>query len=122
MTDLPPKKDYQRDIYGANMIIYDESIYDILYDIKEHPRPYYHPIDEFTFLYVLNKHQSYCPILPIAPQAKGFSNIGNVEYSTFYMQTYNWNQYSPYKIPTEWMSEEKNQEIKKGKTHLIFDI
>ena len=122
MTYLPPKKDYQRDIYGANMIIYDESIYDILYGVKEHPRPYYHPIDEFTFLHILNKYQSYCPILPIAPQAKGFSNIGNVEYSTFYMQTYNWNQYSPCKIPTEWMSEEKNQEIKKDKTHLIFDI
>jgi GR25 family glycosyltransferase involved in LPS biosynthesis len=120
MTNLPPKKDYQRDIYAANMIIYDESIYDVLFGIKEYPRPYYYPIDEFAFKYVLSEYQSYCPILPIAPQCKGFSNIGNVEYSNFYKQTYNWNQYSPCKIPGEWIDEERNQIIKENKTHLKF--
>ena len=121
MTNLPPKKEYQRDIYAANLIIYDESIYDILYGIREYPRPYYYPIDEFAFKFILNEYQSYCPILPIAPQCKGFSNIGNVEYSNFYMQTYNWNQYSPCKIPGEWMDEIINQEIKQNNTHLKFN-
>ena len=102
MTNLPPKKDYQRDIYAANLIIYDESIYDILFGIEEYPRPHYYAIDEFAFRYILQEYQSYCPILPIAPQ------------------TYNWNQYSPCKIPGEWIDEEKNQIIKENKTHLEF--
>jgi GR25 family glycosyltransferase involved in LPS biosynthesis len=121
MTNLPPKKEYMRDIYAANLIIYDESIYDKLCEIQEIPRPFYYAIDEFAFRYILQEHQSYCPILPIAPQGKGFSNILNVERSNFYMQTYNWNEYSPVKIPNEFTDEERNQKIKENNTHLKFN-
>jgi GR25 family glycosyltransferase involved in LPS biosynthesis len=120
MTNLPPKKEYHRDIYAANLIIYDESIYDILCDVAKYPRPYYYPIDEFTFRYIVQEYQSYCPILPIAPQGKGYSNISNGEYSNFYMQTYNWNQYSPCKISSEFIDEERNQKIKENNTHKEF--
>jgi GR25 family glycosyltransferase involved in LPS biosynthesis len=121
MTNLPPKLEHQRDIYAANLIIYDESIYDKLFDIEVNPRPYYYPIDEFVFKYIIKDHQSYSPILPIAPQSKGFSNIGNVEYSNFYMQTYNWNAYSPVKIPGQYMDEYSNQKIKENNTHKTFE-
>ena len=121
MTNLPPKKDYQRDIYAANLIIYDESIYDILFGIEEYPRPHYYAIDEFAFRYILQEYQSYCPILPIAPQSKGFSNIENVICSNFYKQTYNWNQYSSYKIPNEFLDLNQNKIIKENKEHKQFN-
>lgn len=120
LTNLPEKKSYQRDIYGHNMIIFDKSIYDILFNIEIEPLPYYYPIDEFTFRYILTNYQSYSPILPIAPQGYNFSNISNGYYSNFYMQTYNWNGYSPYKIPNEFLDESKNDEIKKNKEYKKF--
>lgn len=120
LTNLPPKSEHLRDIYAANMIIYDESIYDLLFDIQVTPRPYYYPIDEFVFRYITSFHQSYAPILPIAPQGKGFSDISNGEYSNFYAQTYNWNGYSPCKIPHEYRDEIMNEEIKQNNTHKDF--
>jgi GR25 family glycosyltransferase involved in LPS biosynthesis len=120
MTNLPEKKDYHRDIYGGNMVIYHESIYDIMLGIKEHPSPFYYPIDEYAFRFVIQEYQSYCPILPIAPQANDYSNIENSDRSTFYLQTYNWNGYSPCKIPKEFMDEMRNQKIKEDNTHLEF--
>jgi GR25 family glycosyltransferase involved in LPS biosynthesis len=120
MTNLPPKKDYHRDIYAANMIIYDSSIYDIMFKIKEIPSPFYYPIDEFAFRFVLQEYQSYCPILPIAPQKPGYSNISQGMYNNFYKQTYNWNQYSPCKIPGEFMDSERNQPSKQKNEHKLF--
>lgn len=120
LTKLPEKKPYHRDIYGHNMIIFDESIYDILFGIEKNPSPFYYPIDEFTFKYVITEHQSYAPILPIAPQGYNFSNISNGYYSNFYMQTYNWNGYSPCKIPSEFMDEKRNDTTKLNKEHKPF--
>jgi hypothetical protein len=37
------------------------------------------------------------------------------------MQTYNWNEYSPVKIPNEFTDEERNQKIKENNTHLKFN-
>jgi GR25 family glycosyltransferase involved in LPS biosynthesis len=120
MTNLPPKKEYHRDIYAANILIYDSSIYDIMFEIEHDPSPYYYPIDEFAFNRVLQKHQSYCPILPIAPQKNGYSNISEGFYNNFYKQTYNWNLYSPYKIPNEFMDFEKNKITKENNIHKEF--
>jgi hypothetical protein len=120
MTNLPPKLNFHRDIYAANMVIYDESIYDILFEIENSPTPFYYPIDEFSFYYILQKHQSYCPIIPIAPQKNGYSNISEGYYNNFYKQTYNWNLYSPCKIPNEFMDSEKNRIIKLNNNHVDF--
>ena len=35
MTNLPEKAEHLRDIYACNMIIFDESIYDELFNIKD---------------------------------------------------------------------------------------
>ena len=62
MTNLPPKKDYQRDIYAANLIIYDESIYDVLYDIKVIvlSYPLLPNVKDFQILVMLNIAISIC--------------------------------------------------------------
>jgi hypothetical protein len=120
ITNLPPKEEHHRDIFATNMIIYDESIYDKIFEIQSHPSPFYYPIDEFNFRYIISNYQSYSPILPIAPQGKEYSNISHGEYSTFYAQTYNWNGYSPCKIPNEYRDESSNEEIKLNNTHKDF--
>ena len=120
MTNLPSKQEHHRDIYATNMIIYDRSIYDVIFDIQNNPSPFYYPIDEFLFKFVISTTQSYCPILPIAPQKKDYSDISQGIYNNFYKQTYNWNLYSPFKIPNEFMDSEKNRIIKLNNNHVDF--
>jgi GR25 family glycosyltransferase involved in LPS biosynthesis len=124
MTNLPEKAEHLRDIYACNTIIFDESIYDELFKISETALPsgdYFYAIDDFIFTSIITKHQSYCPILPVSPQGHGESNISHGLYNNFYLQTYNWNLYSPIKIPNEFMDQTKNQEIKNKKEHRTFN-
>lgn len=123
MTNLPPKPDHHRDIYACNTIILDESIYDELFKISEIAFPsgdYYYAIDDFIFTHIITKHQSYCPILPVAPQGNDMSNISDGVYNNFYLQTYNWNLFSPVKIPGEFMDQYKNQETRNKNEHKEF--
>lgn len=123
MTNLPEKFEHHRDFYGCNMVIFDESIYDEVEKIENtrlHGGGYYKAIDEFIFVEIISKFQSYCPVLPIAPQTYDYSDVSNGMYSNFYLQTYNWNGYSPIKIPSEFMDYENNQIIKKENTHKEF--
>lgn len=120
MTNLPEKEEHLRDIYACNMIIFDESIYDELFNIKDtafQSGEYFYAIDDYIFKYIITKHQSYCPILPVAPQGNDLSNISDGVYNNFYLQTYNWNLFSPIKIPNEFMDQYKNQEIKNNKEY-----
>jgi hypothetical protein len=39
----------------------------------------------------------------------------NVNNNNFYGQTYNWNLYSPFKIPGEFLDPQRNDEIKRKK-------
>jgi hypothetical protein len=122
LTNLPEKGENHRDIFATNMIIYHKSIYDDVFQITgvtDSP-PNYYPIDEFNFKFIISKKQSYCPILPIAPQTAGWSDVSNGSYSNFYGQTYNWNGYSPCKIPGEFMDYDNNQNIKKENIHKEF--
>ena len=38
-------------------------------------------IDDYIFQHIIKKYQSYCPILPVAPQGNDMSNISNGMYS-----------------------------------------
>lgn len=123
MTNLPEKQPNHRDIYACNMIIFDESIYDELFNIKDVAFPsgdYFYAIDDFIYQFIITKNQSYCPLLPVAPQGNDESNISGGIYNNFYLQTYNWNLFSPTKIPNEFMDQYKNQEIRNLKEHKEF--
>jgi hypothetical protein len=80
------------------------------------------PIDEQLVKHVYPVVQSYCPILPIAPQKNSYSDVSHGQYNNFYTQTYNWNQYSPVKIPGQYLNEEGNKNIKLQKQHLQYNV
>jgi hypothetical protein len=102
------------------MIIYHKSIYNDVKQIITDNLQGYYPIDEYIYNNVTLKKQSYCPILPIAPQKSDFSDVTQGSHSNFYMQTYNWNGYSPYKIPNEFLDYERNQITKQNNEHKEF--
>ena len=123
MTNLPIRPEHLRDIYACNTLIIDSSVYDEMFKISETAFPsgdFFYAIDDYIFQFIIQKYQSYCPILPIAPQGKDISNISDGEYNNFYLQTYNWNLYSPTKIPSEFLDQYKNQETKNNNEHKNF--
>jgi hypothetical protein len=121
MTNTPESSENSRGIFGANMVIYDESIYDKIFDISltafTSSGEYFFALDDYTYRFIVQKHQSYCPVLPIAPQKTSYSNISEGTYNNWYMQTYNWNRWCPRKIPSEFMDQYKVQEIKERNEH-----
>ena len=124
MTNLPPKEEHLRDIYGANMIIYDSSIYDVMFGIQDHcfqSGEFFYALDDYAFQFVIQKYQSYCPILPIAPQGNDYSDISQGMYNNFYLQTYNWNLYCPIKIPSGFMNQDTNKEMRDKNEHKPFN-
>jgi len=120
LTNLPEKNEYQRGIFATNMILYHKNSYDIVLEIERPENIGYYAIDDYIYRNVFLKHQSYTPILPIGPQTKDWSDVSQGDYSNFYTQTYNWNNYSPYKIPHEFLSYENNQKIKEEGIHKEF--
>lgn len=123
LTNLPEAPEDARGVYGANMIIYDESVYDSMFDISLTGFPsgdFYHALDDYTYKFILPKFQSYCPVIPIAPQNNGYSNISEGMYSNWYLQTYNWNRWCPKKIPSEFMDLGNVQKIKENNNHREF--
>jgi GR25 family glycosyltransferase involved in LPS biosynthesis len=114
MKNLPEKQNPDfRDIYSTNMIIYDSSIYDEVFEIEKTKLAsgsFYHAIDTFIFDNVITNYPSYCPYIPLCCQGNDYSDIGNVMYNTFYTQTYNWNLYSPCKIPNQFLNLSINQQ------------
>jgi hypothetical protein len=123
MTNLPPRPEHLRDIYACNTLIIDSSVYDEMFKISETAflsGDFFYAIDDYIFQFIIQKYQSYCPVLPIAPQGKDISNISDGEYNNFYLQTYNWNLYSPTKIPHEFLDQYKNQETRNNNEHKDF--
>jgi len=49
-----------------------------------------------------------------------WSDVSQGQYNNFYTQTYNWNLYSPCKIPSEYLQVRVNDEMKKNKQHKEF--
>lgn len=117
ITNLPPCLPHHRDIFATNMILYHQSIYDTILELEEKSKLEYYAIDDYIFKFIVSKKQSYIPILPIAPQSGGWSDVSNGQYNNFYVQTYNWNLYSPFKIPSQFLDQQRNDEIKEKKTN-----
>lgn len=120
ITNLPPKKEYERGIFATNMILYHKSIYDKVIEMEKKEILGYYAIDDYIYQFVLPLKQSYAPILPVAPQMSSWSDVSQGEYNNFYTQTYNWNLYSPCKIPSEFLNNSLVQELKNNKQHKEF--
>lgn len=120
LTNLPEKKENHRGIFATNFMLYHKKSYDIVLEIEKPGILGHYAIDDWIYRNVFLLHQSYAPILPLAPQIKDWSDVSQGHYSNFYTQTYNWNGYSPCKIPGEFLSYENNQEIKNSNTHKSF--
>lgn len=121
ITNFPPKEERHRGLYATNMMIYHKSVFFLVKNIIEENLHGYLAIDEYIYKNVTPKVQSYCPILPVAVQKSDFSDVTQGCYSNFYLQTYNWNAYSPYKIKGEYTDYENIQNIKKSKLHKLFE-
>lgn len=120
ITNLPPKKEHERGIFATNMIIYHKSIYDKVIELEKPELLNYYAIDDYIYQFVLPSKQSYSPILPLAPQISSWSDVSQGQYNNFYTQTYNWNLYSPCKIPSEYLNIDKINEIKEKNEHKEF--
>ena len=116
-TNLPPKGEHHRGIFATNMIMYHNSIYDKVLEIEEPSKLHYYAIDDFIYQFITSVHQSYVPILPIGPQISDWSDVSGGIYNNFYTQTYNWNQYSPIKIPNEYSNLNTNKSLKMQNLH-----
>jgi hypothetical protein len=122
ITNLPPKKEYERGIFATNIMIYHKSIYDNVLEMEKPENLGYYAIDDYIYQFILPIKQSYSPILPIAPQMSSWSDVSQGQYNNFYTQTYNWNLYSPKKLPNEFKSEEGNEKIKEEKKHIPYYV
>lgn len=120
ITNLPPKKENDRGIFATNMIIYHSSIYDKVIELEREELLTYYAIDDYIYQFVLPIKQSYSPILPVAPQISSWSDVSQGQYNNFYTQTYNWNLYSPCKIPSEYLNLGKIKIIKENNEHKEF--
>jgi hypothetical protein len=120
ITNLPPKQEHHRGIFATNIIIYHNSIYDMVIEMEKPNILGYYAIDDYIYQFILPIKQSYSPILPIAPQISSWSDVSQGHYNNFHTQTYNWNLYCPYKIPSEFLNQSKNLEIKNKKEHKQF--
>lgn len=126
ITNLPIKtNDRLTEIFATNILIYDLKVLDEVFKIKDyafHSGDYVLPIDEHLVKNVYPIFQSYTPILPIAPQRNSYSDVSHGMYNNFYTQTYNWNLYSPSKIPSMFMNESENRKNKLEKKHLPYNV
>ena len=121
ITNLPPKQENHRGVFATNMIMYHHSIYDDVLQIEDPQKISYYAIDDFIYQFITSVKESYVPILPIGPQISDWSDVSGGIYNNFYTQTYNWNQYSSYKIPNEFLDLNQNKIIKENKEHKQFN-
>jgi GR25 family glycosyltransferase involved in LPS biosynthesis len=120
ITNLPPKKEHERGIFATNMMIYHNSIYDNVLEMEKQEILGYYAIDDYIYQFVYPIKPSYSPILPIAPQMSSWSDVSQGQYNNFYTQTYNWNLYSPCKIPSGYLNGTLVNELKTNKQHEQF--
>jgi hypothetical protein len=120
ITNLPPKEEHHRGIFATNMIMYHNSIYDKVLEIEDPSKIGYYAIDDFIYQFVTSKYQSYVPIIPIGPQISDWSDVSHGLYNNFYTQTYNWNLYSPKKIPNTYLNLGEIKKLKDENLHKDF--
>jgi len=121
LTNLPEKMEHHSGIFATNMIIYNKSSFELLKKVKEDNLVNYYGVDQHIDKYILPNVQSYCPILPLGAQCYGWSDISHGDYNNWYAQTYNFNGYSPYKLPGEYCDYDRVQEMKINKQHHTFN-
>ena len=126
ITNLSPKEEHHSEIFATNILIYDKSVYDEMFNISltafTESGDYYFPIDGYLANFIYPNFQSYCPVAPIAPQRNSYSDVSHGMYNNFYTQTYNWNQYSPIKIHHTYLNEPENKKIKQENKHLPYNV
>lgn len=120
LTNFPPKLEHHRGIFATNMIVYHHSIYDEVLKLEVKENLGYYAIDDFIYQFIMSKKQSYSPVIPLAPQKSSWSDVSQGIYNNFYTQTYNWNLYSPVKIPSEFLDQSSNHEMKTNKIFKKF--
>ena len=120
ISNFPPKKEHERGIFATNMIMYHSSVYDDVLNMSKPENLGYYAIDDYIYRFILENKQSYSPILPIGVQMSNWSDVSGGNYNNFYTQTYNWNLYSPFKIPNEYLHGTTFQDCKTNKTHKEF--
>jgi GR25 family glycosyltransferase involved in LPS biosynthesis len=125
LTNIPPKPyEYLTETFATNMMIYDCSIYEEMFKIADEQYQsgdYTEPIDGYLVKKIYPRFQSYCPILPIGPQQNSYSDVSHGMYNNFYTQTYNWNLYSPVKIPSQYLNETNNKQLKISNIHEKYE-
>lgn len=107
LLDIKKPKVYKdfmyRGIYSTGMILYTENVYDSILEIDEnciHPLdPYVNArsIDQHLSSIVYPKFKSYTTTYPLCFQRNKWSDINKTEDRAFYLQSYNWNLYTPVK-------------------------
>lgn len=98
LTNLPDKKINERGVFGTGCMVYTKKMYDTIIDNYDSIRA----IDEELDRLIYPNFKSYTSILPLTIQKGNMSDVSNDFYDNFYLQTYNWNQYCPTKIPNEY--------------------
>jgi hypothetical protein len=126
LSDLPPKEnDNQRGIFTTNCVLYDRKIFNEIRKISEtkfSDASYFYSIDDYIYQFIMPKYRSFCPIYPMTTQGSFFSDVSGDVYNNFYTLTYNWNLYSPYKIPSIFCSLDSVQNIKKNKGNVDINF
>lgn len=127
ITNIPPKRNQNlTETFATNMMLYDKSIYDKMFDISTtaftSSGAYYFPIDGYLAQHIYPKYQSYCPVLPIAPQRESYSDVSHGMYNNYYTQVYNWNEYSPVKMDRTWIHRTNVDKIKQTQKHIPYNV
>ena len=115
ISKYPESSPHLRGTYSANMSIYDEKTFDKIKEIesvKLGEQSYFYAYDDWLYQFVYPEYRCVSPYNPVATQTTFYSDISHGDYNNFYLQTYNWNGYSPVKINPEYMDLDKNQKLK----------
>jgi GR25 family glycosyltransferase involved in LPS biosynthesis len=108
LTNLPPKdEDIHRGIFGTGFMVYTKEMYD---EVEKYDSMY--AIDQFLDKHIYPKYQSYSTVLPICCQLNNQSDVSGGFYNNFYTQSYNWNVYSPIKIPNSYRDQNHVMKIR----------
>jgi hypothetical protein len=115
LTNYPEAAPHLRGTYSANMSIYNSNTFEKIKEIdsvKLSSESYFYAFDDWIYQFVHPNFKCVSPYNPVATQTTFYSDISHGDYNNFYLQTYNWNLYSPVKIPSEYMDYNNNQRLK----------
>lgn len=115
ISKYPEAPSYLRGTYSASMSIYDTKTFDKIKEIesiKLGEQSYFYAYDDWLYQFVYPEYKCVSPYNPVATQTNFYSDISHGNYNNFYLQTYNWNLYSPIKINPEFMDINRNQKLK----------